>query len=117
MRVHGWINVPRRLAGSTDGLLIFDSVGGSDLGDRIRSTQGWREFTLKDEPYINNYFGPDGNKPAANVTVLATAMLPPGPLQRMISSHGHAPAGVRQLMCRWASCRNARPGTGIERLS
>lgn len=39
--------------------------------------RGWQEFTLKDEPYINNYFGPDGNKPAANVTVLATSMLPP----------------------------------------
>jgi type 1 glutamine amidotransferase len=39
--------------------------------------RGWKEFTLHDEPYINNYFGPDGNRPAANVTVLATAMLPP----------------------------------------
>ncbi len=40
-------------------------------------SRGWREFTLKDEPYIHNYFGPGGNKPAANVTVLATSMLPP----------------------------------------
>ncbi len=40
--------------------------------------RGCREFTLNDEPYTNNYFGPDGNKPAANVTVLATSMLPPG---------------------------------------
>lgn len=39
-------------------------------------SRGWKEFTLDDEPYYNNYFGPDGNKPAANVTVLATAMLP-----------------------------------------
>ena len=31
---------------SSDGLLVFDSLGGSDLGDRIRLTQGWREFTL-----------------------------------------------------------------------
>jgi len=46
VRIHGWVNVPRRLAASTDGLLIFDSLGGSDLGERIRSTQGWREFTL-----------------------------------------------------------------------
>jgi hypothetical protein len=45
-RIHGWVNVPRRLAASTDGLLVFDSFGGSDLGDRIRLTQGWREFTL-----------------------------------------------------------------------
>ncbi|MDR3404270.1 MAG: ThuA domain-containing protein [Chthoniobacter sp.] len=39
--------------------------------------RGWREFTLNDEPYINNYFGPDGNRPAANVTILATSLLPP----------------------------------------
>lgn len=39
--------------------------------------RGWREFTLHDEPYINNYFGKDDNRPAANVTVLATSMLPP----------------------------------------
>ena len=39
--------------------------------------RGCREFTLNDEPYTNNYFGPDENKPAANVTVLATSMLPP----------------------------------------
>ncbi len=25
---------------------MFDSVGGPDLGDRIRLTRGWREFTL-----------------------------------------------------------------------
>lgn len=37
--------------------------------------RGWKPFTLHDEPYINNYFGKDG--PAKNVTVIATAMLPP----------------------------------------
>lgn len=41
-------------------------------------SRGWREFTLEDEPYINNYFGKHGNRPAGNVTVLATSMLPPG---------------------------------------
>ena len=40
-------------------------------------SRGWKPFTLHDEPYINNYFGPDGNKLAPNVTVLATSMLPP----------------------------------------
>ncbi|CAN5498453.1 ThuA domain-containing protein [soil metagenome] len=37
--------------------------------------RGWKPFTLHDEPYINNYFGKDG--PAKNVTILATAELPP----------------------------------------
>ncbi len=40
-------------------------------------SRGWKEFTLHDEPYINNYFGQDGNRRAANVTALATSMLPP----------------------------------------
>jgi type 1 glutamine amidotransferase len=40
-------------------------------------SRGWKEFTLNDEPYINNYFGPDGNRLAPNVTALATSMLPP----------------------------------------
>jgi type 1 glutamine amidotransferase len=39
--------------------------------------RGWKEFTLNDEPYINNYFGKDGNRLAPNVTALATSMLPP----------------------------------------
>ncbi len=39
--------------------------------------RGWKPFTLNDEPYINNYFGPGGNRMAPNVTALATSMLPP----------------------------------------
>ncbi|WP_461509316.1 ThuA domain-containing protein [Rhodopirellula baltica] len=40
-------------------------------------TRGWKEFTLRDEPYFNNYFGADGNQLAPKATVLATSMLPP----------------------------------------
>jgi type 1 glutamine amidotransferase len=36
---------------------------------------GWKSFTLKDEPYINNYFGPNGPEP--NVVTIATSLLPP----------------------------------------
>ncbi len=39
--------------------------------------RGWKEFTLHDEPYINNYFGPDENRLAPNVISLATSLLPP----------------------------------------
>lgn len=46
VRIHAWVHVPRALAGTADGLLVFDSAGGPDLGDRIRLTQGWRELTL-----------------------------------------------------------------------
>jgi type 1 glutamine amidotransferase len=47
-------------------------------------SRGWREFTCNDEPYIKNYFGPDGNQLAAGVTALATSMLPPEAPQREI---------------------------------
>jgi type 1 glutamine amidotransferase len=40
-------------------------------------SRGWKEFTLHDEPYINNYFGGDDNRLAPNVIALATSMLPP----------------------------------------
>ena len=40
-------------------------------------SRGWKEFTLHDEPYINNYFGGEGNAVLPGVTVLATSMLPP----------------------------------------
>lgn len=39
--------------------------------------RGSREFTLHDEPYINNYLGPAGQPLAARTTVLATSQLPP----------------------------------------
>ena len=44
--------------------------------------RGWNEFRLTDEPYYNNYFGPHGL--AANVTPLATALLPPDDPQEEI---------------------------------
>lgn len=39
-------------------------------------SRGWQAFTVHDEPYINNYFGPD-NHLASNVTAFATSLLPP----------------------------------------
>ncbi len=47
-------------------------------------SRGWKEFTLHDEPYINNYFGKDENRLAPNVTALATSMLPPGDPKREV---------------------------------
>jgi hypothetical protein len=47
-------------------------------------SRGWREFTFDDEPYIQNYFGSDGNRLAPGVTALATSMLPPEAPQREI---------------------------------
>jgi hypothetical protein len=45
-RIHGWVQVPRPLAACREGLLIFDSMTGPELGERVFATSGWREFTL-----------------------------------------------------------------------
>ncbi len=50
VRIHGWINVPRPISGSLDGLMIMDSIGGPALGERILVTDGWQEFTLYRSP-------------------------------------------------------------------
>lgn len=41
------------------------------------SARGWNTFTFRDEPYINNYFGPDNNQLLPGAFPLATSMLPP----------------------------------------
>lgn len=44
--VRGWIRIPTPLTSTVDGLLVFDSLGGETLGERIGHTNQWREFAL-----------------------------------------------------------------------
>lgn len=46
IRIHGWVNVPQVIQGTHDGLMVTDSLGGSDMSERIPITRGWQEFTL-----------------------------------------------------------------------
>jgi hypothetical protein len=46
VRIHGWIKVASPIAGSVDGVMISESLGGRALAERIGSTKGWREITL-----------------------------------------------------------------------
>jgi hypothetical protein len=46
VRVHGWVRVPHPITASVEGLKVYDSCGGPALADRIRVTDGWREFVL-----------------------------------------------------------------------
>jgi len=46
LRIHRWAQVSPRSQHHSDGLLIYDSLGGPTLGDRIRPTLGWQEFIL-----------------------------------------------------------------------
>jgi len=54
---------------------IFDAATIEPAKGDHPALRGWKAFTLRDEPYIKNYFGKDG--PAKNVTILASSMLPP----------------------------------------
>lgn len=56
---------------------IFPAVTISPTAPGHPVSRGWQAFTVDEEPYYNNYFGPDANRPAANVVALATALLPP----------------------------------------
>ncbi len=46
-----------------------------EVNEKHAICNGVNPFTIHDEPYINNYFGPNGMQ--RNVTPLMTAMLPP----------------------------------------
>jgi hypothetical protein len=46
VRIKGAIKIPTPVRGSADGVLIFDSLGGPELGYRLRHTAGWQPFVL-----------------------------------------------------------------------
>jgi hypothetical protein len=47
VRIHAWVRAAKPITGSVDGLLVFDSLGGEPLAERITQTHGaWREINL-----------------------------------------------------------------------
>jgi len=46
VRIHGWVNITQPLRGNLDGFMIFDSLGGRDLAERITVTRGWQQFSI-----------------------------------------------------------------------
>ncbi len=63
---------------------VFPAVTITPAAPKHPISRGWKTFTQDEEPYYNNYFGPDGNRMVPNVTALATAMLPPEKAQREV---------------------------------
>ncbi len=45
-RIRGWIQVPGPVTGSIEGAMVFDSLAGLALAERVGQTDGWREFVL-----------------------------------------------------------------------
>lgn len=81
---------------------IFPSATITPAAPEHPISRGWDEFTIHDEPYIRNYFGKNGGRPAANVTVLATSLLPPeSPQEEAVAwcaEGGHAGRGFAVVM-------------------
>jgi len=46
VRIQGFVDIPRPITGSVDGLMIFDSFSGEALAERIGQTRGWQPFVL-----------------------------------------------------------------------
>lgn len=46
VRIHGWVKIDQAIQNSMDGLMIWDSLGGKDLAERIQVTPGWQEFAF-----------------------------------------------------------------------
>ena len=46
VKIGGWVRVAEPIKSSVDGLLIFDSLGGQALAERIGQSHDWKEFTL-----------------------------------------------------------------------
>jgi|GEM_PF-437810 len=46
LRIQGWVQVPRLIQGSVDGLIVSDSIGGETLAWRVRNTSGWQKFEM-----------------------------------------------------------------------
>jgi len=46
VRIHAWVFLQQDIEGSREGLVVFDSLGGPDMGQRITSAGEWVEVTL-----------------------------------------------------------------------
>ena len=46
LEISAQVWVPSPITGSVDGLLVFDSLGGPALAERVGATAGWRRMTL-----------------------------------------------------------------------
>ncbi len=46
LRIQGWVQVPKPITGSVDGVMIVDSLAGEPLAERVYRTAGWERFAL-----------------------------------------------------------------------
>ncbi|HTU25189.1 MAG TPA: hypothetical protein VMF30_07315, partial [Pirellulales bacterium] len=119
MLIHGWVNIPKRITGSVDGLLILDSISGEPLAERIMQTKGWQEFSLYraaprsgsmtvtfaltglGEAFLDDVTVEVVERPKPTTAAAApqqgtmnAAALPPGTAMQISSAQGAAPAAA-----------------------
>lgn len=46
VRISGYVRIPRGIAGSVDGVMVWDNIGGEALALRFAKAGGWRPFVL-----------------------------------------------------------------------
>jgi hypothetical protein len=46
VRISGWMRVPRQIAASADGALMYDNAGGEPMAVRVVGAMPWRKFTF-----------------------------------------------------------------------
>jgi len=46
VHIHGWVRVAAPIKGSSDGLLVVDSLGGEALAQRFNAVGNWQEFRM-----------------------------------------------------------------------
>lgn len=46
VRITAWVQIPKPLAATGDGALLFDSAAGEPMAIRLHQTPGWRQVTL-----------------------------------------------------------------------
>ncbi|MGY8767191.1 MAG: hypothetical protein ACKVH8_02010 [Pirellulales bacterium] len=44
--VRGWVRIDQPLSNTSDGLIIYDSIGGKELALHVHQTTQWKEFSL-----------------------------------------------------------------------
>jgi hypothetical protein len=46
VKISGWVRIPKAIEASTDGALLYDSIGGEPLAVRLKGPNKWQQFVL-----------------------------------------------------------------------
>ena len=139
MEIEAMVRVPKPLAGTSDGLLVFDNWGGPALAERVVGTGEWKRLVLyripppgsSPQPLVVTFatsglgevfldevrirqrarVGEVGITPA---TPVATSVTPPGMGPSIVATPTPPPANLPSLPATTPAPTTAWPGTGLQ---